>query len=260
VIISIVSIFSRVPLFIQFKEQRRKILFCLFSIVGIPVLCLFSIHHLLSQNYLEGIFDAGMALFLLGCYQSFKFIKKVEYIYLIGVSLLGLLFLYFVYDGGTHGSKLLWMYLFPLIAFFMLGRSYGLLFSAAALSVVGLLFFYHEKIWFAPYPYENDIKLRFVVTYSIVSVLTLIFEHVRHHFQKGMEVEHEALLEKQEDLSHANDEIRTLSLRDHLTGCFNRLFLSKNLPKEITRSERYSKHLSIIMCDIDYFKKVNDKA
>jgi len=244
VIISIVSIFSRVPLFIQFKEQRRKILFCLFSIVGIPVLCLFSIHHLLSQNYLEGIFDAGMALFLLGCYQSFKFIKKVEYIYLIGVSLLGLLFLYFVYDGGTHGCKLLWMYLFPLIAFFMIGRSYGLLFSAAALSVVGLLFFYHEKIWFAPYPYENDIKLRFVVTYSIVSVLTLIFEHVR----------------QQEDLSHANDEIRTLSLRDHLTGCFNRLFLSKNLPKEITRSERYSKHLSIIMCDIDYFKKVNDKA
>ena len=60
------------------------------------------------------------------------------------------------------------------------------------------------------------------------------------------------------ELEQANREIRNLSIMDTLTGCNNRLFMNENLPRDIGRSLRYRKHLSIILCDIDNFKKVND--
>ena len=60
-------------------------------------------------------------------------------------------------------------------------------------------------------------------------------------------------------LEKANREIKLLSRTDSLTGCYNRGYLSEVLPREITRALRYRRPLAIAMCDIDHFKKVNDK-
>jgi two-component system, cell cycle response regulator len=43
-----------------------------------------------------------------------------------------------------------------------------------------------------------------------------------------------------------------------LTGVFNRRHLMEQVPIEIDRSARYDHRLSIVMCDVDHFKKVND--
>jgi len=53
-------------------------------------------------------------------------------------------------------------------------------------------------------------------------------------------------------------EINVLSVTDPLTGCYNRGYLMNQLPKEIEKATRYSHAFSIILCDIDYFKKIND--
>ncbi len=53
--------------------------------------------------------------------------------------------------------------------------------------------------------------------------------------------------------------MKKLSSTDHLTGCFSRRVLYTDLKKEIIRSERYNKVFSIIMIDVDNFKKYNDK-
>jgi diguanylate cyclase (GGDEF)-like protein len=47
--------------------------------------------------------------------------------------------------------------------------------------------------------------------------------------------------------------------RDPLTGCYNRRFLQKGLLNaELERARRYGTPLSVILCDIDHFKRVND--
>jgi diguanylate cyclase (GGDEF)-like protein len=66
-------------------------------------------------------------------------------------------------------------------------------------------------------------------------------------------------LEQEKALRQANEEIRILSITDPLTGCSNRGCLNTRLPQEIQRAGRYNRPLSIVMCDIDHFKKVNDK-
>jgi two-component system, cell cycle response regulator len=60
------------------------------------------------------------------------------------------------------------------------------------------------------------------------------------------------------NLRTANEENRRLSVTDPLTGAYNRRYLMEQLPHELERSARYSHPLSLLMCDVDHFKKIND--
>lgn len=66
------------------------------------------------------------------------------------------------------------------------------------------------------------------------------------------------ILELEASLKRSMEEIRELSIHDRLTGSFNRIFMDQQLTQEIIRSSRYHRRLSILMCDLDHFKAVND--
>ena len=57
----------------------------------------------------------------------------------------------------------------------------------------------------------------------------------------------------------SNQENRRLSVTDALTGARNRRYLMINLPRELARARRYQHPLAILSCDIDRFKRVNDR-
>lgn len=54
------------------------------------------------------------------------------------------------------------------------------------------------------------------------------------------------------------ESLRAQSIRDAVTGLFNRRYLDETLPREIHRASRDAKNLGIIMCDLDSFKVFND--
>ena len=56
-----------------------------------------------------------------------------------------------------------------------------------------------------------------------------------------------------------HQKVQELAITDELTGIYNRRAFQKALDKELRRSKRYGKPLSLIMLDIDGFKKINDK-
>lgn len=62
----------------------------------------------------------------------------------------------------------------------------------------------------------------------------------------------------EQSLRAANEENRRLSVIDPLTGACNRRYLMDLLPREIERAIRYGRPLSLVMCDLDHFKRVND--
>jgi diguanylate cyclase (GGDEF)-like protein len=53
-------------------------------------------------------------------------------------------------------------------------------------------------------------------------------------------------------------ENRKLSTTDDLTRVASRRFFTKHFPREVDRAARYAHPLSLILCDIDHFKNVND--
>ena len=62
-----------------------------------------------------------------------------------------------------------------------------------------------------------------------------------------------------EELSTANERLKTISVTDALTGLHNRYFFNHHWAKEHKRAQRDKTCLSIIMLDIDFFKKINDQ-
>ena len=54
------------------------------------------------------------------------------------------------------------------------------------------------------------------------------------------------------------EETRRLATIDSLTGLLNRRHFMELTRHEFQRASRYKKHLSIMMLDIDHFKRIND--
>jgi diguanylate cyclase (GGDEF)-like protein/PAS domain S-box-containing protein len=76
--------------------------------------------------------------------------------------------------------------------------------------------------------------------------------------------EHE-LRQANEQLRRQLDEIEKLqvalkeqTIRDSLTGCFNRRYLDETLERELSRSRREGYPLSLVILDLDFFKQIND--
>jgi two-component system cell cycle response regulator len=80
-----------------------------------------------------------------------------------------------------------------------------------------------------------------------------------------LKVLQDTLMEKNRELDRANkelaqkrEELLALTRIDALTGLYNRRYFEERLTEEFIRATRYRSPLSLVMLDIDHFKKLND--
>ena len=78
-------------------------------------------------------------------------------------------------------------------------------------------------------------------------------EHLIHIVNQGLE-KYKTLMEKEK----LEEEVRRLSITDDLTGLHNHRHFFKTLEGELTRSKRQKTSLSLLMFDLDNFKRYND--
>jgi diguanylate cyclase (GGDEF)-like protein len=69
---------------------------------------------------------------------------------------------------------------------------------------------------------------------------------------------HLGMFKQQQELKLYNQSLKQQSIKDQLTQLYNRKYFDEIIENEITRSNRYSSNLSIVVVDIDFFKKIND--
>ncbi len=67
-----------------------------------------------------------------------------------------------------------------------------------------------------------------------------------------------AVEERTKELSDANSRLERLAVTDGLTGIYNHRRFQEQLAAEVLRSGRSSRPLSVLMVDVDLFKRVND--
>jgi two-component system, cell cycle response regulator len=66
------------------------------------------------------------------------------------------------------------------------------------------------------------------------------------------------ILELQEELVSAREQLRIQATHDSLTGLLNRKAILEILDRELVRSLRQGTEFSVIMADLDHFKSIND--
>lgn len=57
----------------------------------------------------------------------------------------------------------------------------------------------------------------------------------------------------------AYERIKILTIKDELTNVYNRRKFDQDLKEELNKAVRYARNLSLLMIDIDFFKKFNDR-
>ncbi|HEU4559612.1 MAG TPA: diguanylate cyclase [Longimicrobium sp.] len=67
-----------------------------------------------------------------------------------------------------------------------------------------------------------------------------------------------ALARAQAELEERNRELHALTIRDPLTGAYNRRYLDQRLAEAMPLAVRGVQPLSVMMCDLDDFKRIND--
>jgi len=68
----------------------------------------------------------------------------------------------------------------------------------------------------------------------------------------------EALEEREKELLEVNDRLRFMSQTDALTGLDNRRHLNERIDEMFQHAQRLNEPFSLVMCDLDKFKSVND--
>lgn len=169
------------------SESRYRFLnYSAFVFLGVPTMLVFNLYHLNNADYLLAfiILLSGTTLTL-----GWRWLCRnthVKLVYRANVLFYVLLMSYLMLNGGSEPSKLFWLYTFPLIVHFLLGKDEGLYWNCGlVLIAMAFLFIEIEQIAFSQY--TSEFKARFFLSYLIVSALSYWFEYLRSKYSLGME-------------------------------------------------------------------------
>jgi diguanylate cyclase (GGDEF)-like protein/PAS domain S-box-containing protein len=107
---------------------------------------------------------------------------------------------------------------------------------------------------------RQEIELPGTPPIMLELVVTPIFDKESGQLSGRVIVGHDITERKQleNDREQLTQKLAEQATRDPLTGAFNRRFLAEALDKEVAKARRENTLLSIIMMDVDHFKKFND--
>jgi diguanylate cyclase (GGDEF)-like protein len=101
---------------------------------------------------------------------------------------------------------------------------------------------------------DGDLAVDLPTATGEVGDLTYVFNHMVGRLRQSRQ----DLDAVNETLRQQNEELERLSASDSLTGLSNRRILTQRLSEELLRSQRQSHSFTVVMMDVDHFKKYND--
>ncbi|MFC3201071.1 GGDEF domain-containing protein [Alteromonas oceani] len=229
------------------EDTNRKIVVInLFAIVGMSITLVLGIKALFNEQLTLGIVLLSSAT-LFGLCKGVLLHSKLKNNHIIAPTLLVLcllsLMLYLVIFGGVAGTGPLWIFVLPPVAMFFAGVFWGII-------TVGLFIALCAVILFTPgdalliASYTHEFKVRLLLSFATVTFLSAFYEHSR---QTSFII-----------IRDISEKFERQALYDALTNLPNRRGIQKFIDHEINRAKRQQEQLTLILCDIDRFKQVND--
>lgn len=109
------------------------------------------------------------------------------------------------------------------------------------------------------YTFREKSQLNRQIFFEVAPMLIITFALLAIYYELYSRKKSERELEKVvKKLRKTTNKLQEESKTDHLTGLLNRRGIVDEIIKEHSRSSRKNREFSVIICDIDYFKRVND--
>lgn len=188
--------------FLEFELSRKRFAINILLALGMPILAILFGKAFLQDRYIVALLLILMLLFLLVVFyltrQSIQ-LKTKYIIYQISfftiTTLMGISLIYVV---GVEGkfSRTQWAYLYPLLAFFMLGGRNGLIWVLCFYFALILSVFYFDT---SPITMNqiDELKLRFFFSLLLVSALVFFLEYIIRRDRRKL-LDNQVILERSE--------------------------------------------------------------
>lgn len=216
----------------------------LFALVGFLITFIMGIIGLFNQNFvLSGILFFSSFIYFCGYYAQKNFGNSKLSSAITLYSLYVLMF-YLVFTGGVAQTGPLWIFMIAPVSVFIHGLKRGLVEIAIFIVIITIIMFMpSDTIEHAAY--STEFKLRLIYSFLTITFLSALYEYSREQSYK-----HTLELTRKYQLLAHFDPLTELSNRRDALGI---------LKQEKARISRSQEPLSIIICDVDHFKKINDQ-
>ncbi len=157
--------------------------------------------------------------------------KNINIASYITLSIIGLIFIYLLFDGGKFGYGYIWFPIFPIISLLLLGLKQGLKFSIAFLLILIIIFFFLPQNYILK-EYNYPLRIRIIIMYIAMLSIAFVYEFVFYKINKFNKINKEKeydYLYKKEFIEQLSNEIKNIS--DNIYG------LSNILDKKITEND-----------------------
>ena len=223
------------------EEKLRQKHFFVFLLGGLPLMVGFGLYNLLMGDTFICILLLVSTVGFAGGWFAQLVSTNCRRIYRFKATVFSLLLIYVVTVGGIDGSMPLWLFTFPPIVLFILGKSEGLVWALCLLPTVFLSSLLSLP-YIEQYQYSKSYLTRFVIVYLILCALSYWFEYFRSSYRKKLLEEHRRF---QEILKYSRD---ILYRKDVHTGRYQYI------------SKAFCAHLGYEESELQFFLSKNVKS
>jgi diguanylate cyclase (GGDEF)-like protein len=181
-----------------------------------------------------------------------------------GIASYILLMLYLVAFPGPNLERALWFFTLPLVTLMLMPPRVGLMWSAGAVAAALTLMFFGVPGG-EPSHYTAGFIVRFTITGALLTGGLYWSELALRRYQQETTIQRLALETERERLNSEiarrgmlEKELRQQATTDALTGLLNRRAFMERFSNELSRGQRHGPMPTLIILDIDHFKKIND--
>lgn len=222
---------------------RVRLIYHILLIATVTFTVVAAINFIVFSNIELGLLDSVGAIFSLVIYAWFRKTGNVTLVSWIITATFTALVMYFIYIVNGTANSFMWAILIPPLSFFLLGKNWGSVFST-------IIFGFCSYVAYQLYENQATAEYSFGSFLNVVEVTIALLLMFR--FYEGTRSE------AYRELSNQNQKIQLLAETDKLTGLFNREKFDQYLINLISTDNQSNTHLSILLLDVDHFKKIND--
>jgi diguanylate cyclase (GGDEF)-like protein len=243
------------------SHQRAKA----FVAVGVPILLICEALALLAREWplviLIGIsitlIVASYVALLKGCRHS----PTVTPALLAYAAVL----IYLVAFSDPEHGRALWFFTLPMVSLMMLPPRQGALLAGTCIALATALMLFGGT-YLGTSSYSVSFAIRFSVTATLILLGMLWSEMALRRYQEETAAQKVATQAESTRLKgeiarrvSLEQDLRVLASTDALTGLVNRRAFMERFSHELARSQRHGPSPTLLILDIDHFKKINDR-
>lgn len=206
------QLLPEIPSDIALEDLHKRRFFQAFLLIVNFGLLGFGLPHLTLGNYWQAAFDLGIWFNAIIILIVIRRVRKPIWAFRYFSLMVTGLFFWDALQGGPHGSRLFWFLLLPPFNCFLFGMIEGTIYSVTG-GLILAVFLHGAMPGVAVYDYPDPVKLRFFITYYVITLSALMYEKARDTIECIQKQAHTQIVTKQHKLERIQQALKKANRR-----------------------------------------------